>query len=208
MATTHAPGTGIGPGGAKWHGRRAAVIAGVVLVCATIVIPFGLRGMQRSGAQASADTTRPAPTTVQKPTTHHNPAVDPAVGSHGDLPSLLPTRSDALQAGVRVRIGDVTGGLLRCTSAGGWEVAVRWDGRLQPMIMRGHVSLADGTSWVSRSGFLYTRVPTDTAGRFRVYAWEPVGGTAYTPPALVATNLGAVCFDSSFSAYGGCRAVG
>jgi hypothetical protein len=183
------------------------VIAGVVLVCAAIVIPFGLRGIERSGAQASP-ATQPPPTTIQRPAGHHEAPADPALGSHGDLPSLLPSRAAGLHPGLRVRIGDITGGMLRRTPADGWAVAVRWDGRLQPMIMRGRVSLTDGTSWVSRSGLLYTRVPTDTAGRFRVYAWDPQGGTAYTPPALVATGLGAVCFNSSFTAYGACRAAG
>jgi len=208
MATTHVPGTGIGPGDARGHGRRSAVIAGVVLVCAAIVIPFGLHGVQRSGAHASPAAHRPTPTTSQQPAGHHETPTDPALGSHGDLPSLLPTRAAGLSTGLRVRIGDITGGMLRRTPTHGWEVAVRWDGRLQPMVMRGRVSLADGTSWVSRSGLLYTRVPTDTAGRFRVYAWDPQGGTVYTPPALVATGLGTVCFNPSFTAYGGCRAAG
>jgi hypothetical protein len=183
------------------------VIAGVVLVCAAIVIPFGLHGVQRSGAQASP-ATQPSPTTIPQPTGHHETPADAALGSHGDLPPLLPTRSAGLHAGLRIRIGDITGGLLRRTPAYHWEIVVRWDGRLQPMIMGGRVSLTDGTSWVSRSGLLYTRVPTDTAGRFRVYAWDPQGGTAYTPPALVATGLGAVCFNPSFTAYGACRAAG
>ena len=71
------------------------------------------------------------------------------------------------------------------------------------MTTRGAIGLSD-PSWVSQSGLLYTRVPTDTAGRFRVYAWDPQGGTAYTPPVLVATSLGRVCFNHSFTAFGDC----
>ena len=201
MATTHAPGTGIGPGDQGRHGHRAAVIAGVVLVCAAIVVPFGVHGVERSGADAAP--TRPRSTPSAAPAAHHaGPAVD-SLGEPGDLPDLLPARSPGLHDGVRVRIGDITDGTVRRTPAHGWQVVVRWNGRLQPLATRGSIGLR-GASWVSRSGLLYTRVPTDTAGRFRVYAWDPQGGSAYTPPALVARGLGRVCFNRSFTAFGGC----
>jgi hypothetical protein len=205
MATTHASGTGIGPGDAGRHGRRAAVIAGIVLACAAIVVPFGLHGVQRSGAHASTAT---PVTTGPSPALHHPSVVDPASGSPADLPALLPSRSAGPRDGLRVRIGDVTDGTLRRTPPAGWQVVVRWDGRLQPLTTRGPVSLTDGTSWVARSGLLYTRVATATAGRFDVYAWVPEGGTAYTPPTLVADDLGRVCFDPSFTAFGDCPRPG
>jgi hypothetical protein len=203
MATTHAPGTGVGPGDADGHGRRAAVIAGVVLVCAAIVIPFGLHGVERSGAEAAP--TGPVSTSSVAPATHHEGPADRSLGVQGDLPSLLPARSAGLHDGVRVRVGDITEGTVRRTPTQGWQVVVRWNGRLQALTTRGSVGLRDLT-WVSRSGLLYTRIPTDTAGRFRVYAWDPQGGTAYTPPVLVATSLGRVCFNHSFTAFGGCAA--
>lgn len=207
MATAHAPEAGIGSeDSTRRHGPRAAVIAAVVLAFAAIVIPFGLHGVQRSGAQASAGT--PVPTPSPEPAAHHHATWDPALGSQGDLPSLLPARSGGLRSGLLVRVGDVTEGSLRRTPATGWQVVVRWDGRLQPLTMRGRVALSDGTSWVTSTGFLYTRVATDRPGRFRVYAWDPHGGTAYTPPSLVATDLRAVCFNPSFTAYGNCRAAG
>ena len=93
--------------------------------------------------------------------------------------------------------------MLRRTT-GGWQVEVRWDGRTQPLVTTGRVSLRDGTSWVARSGLLYTRVPTATAGRFKVYAWQPEGGSVYTAPTLAAAPLGQVCFDDSFTDFGGC----
>jgi hypothetical protein len=205
MATAHAPGT-IGPGDTGKHGRRAAVIAGVVLVCAAIAIPYGLHGVQRGGAPAAPATG--SPTSSPTPAAHHRTGDDPALGSQGDLPSLLPSRGDGLRDGLHLRIGDITGGTLRRTPATDWQVMVRWDGRLQPLVMRGPLTLADGTSWVSSSGLLYTRIATDTPGRFHVFAWDPQGGTAYTPPALVATDLGRVCFNRDFTAFGGCRTTG
>ena len=47
-----------------------------------------------------------------------------------------------------------------------------------------------------------------TPDRFRVYSWDPRGGSAYTPPALVANPLGQVCFNRSFTAFGDCRSAG
>jgi hypothetical protein len=41
-------------------------------------------------------------------------------------------------------------------------------------------------------------------GRFDVFAWDPQGGSAYTPPTLVAVDLGPVCFDQAFTAFGDC----
>jgi hypothetical protein len=202
MATTHAPGTGIGPCDAGRHGPRATVIAGVVLVCAAIVVPFGLHGVDRDGAPAAAA----APvTTSPSPDGRHVGAAVPPWGSPADLPALLPARSVGLRDGLRVRIGDVTDGTLRRTPGGGWQVVVRWDGHLQPLGVDGPVALSDGTTWVAGSGLLYTRVATETAGRFRVFAWDPEGGTAYTPPTLVASDLGAVCFNGAFTAFGDCR---
>ena len=45
-------------------------------------------------------------------------------------------------------------------------------------------------------------------GRFRVFAWDPRGATAYTPPTLVAKNLGLACFNRSFTAFGDCGSAG
>lgn len=180
------------------------MIAAVVLACAAIVIPFALHGLQDKDAGAAPTT--PVTTAAPRPAVNHQATADPALGTQGDLPFLLPARTAGLRDGLRVRVGDITEGSLRRTPAAGWQVVVRWDGRLQPLTMRGPVAVSDGTSWVATSGFVYTRVPTGTPGRFRVYAWDPQGGTAYTPPALVSTSLGVVCFNSSFTAFGGCRA--
>jgi hypothetical protein len=177
----------------------------VVLALAAIVVPFALRGVGGSGAQASP-ATRVSPPRVA-PAGHEDPVTDPALGSRGDLPALLPVRS-TLADGTRVRLGDVTDGVLHRAPGGAWHVLVRWNGKLQPLPMRGPVSLAGATvtSWVAHDGLLYTRVPTGTDGRFKVYAWVPRGGsTAYTPPALVSVSVGQVCFNRAFTAFGNCH---
>lgn len=210
MATIHAPGTGVGPRGGR-HGRRAAIVGAVALAFAAIVVPFGLRDVGRSGAQAApaSHATAPPPATP----THDRSAIDARLGPRGDLPSLLPARTTPGD-GVRVRLGDVTDGILRRASAGTWQVLVRWDGRLQPVLTRGTVRLGGDSaarsfvSWVSDEGLLYTRVAMSRPGEFRVYAWEPRGGTAYTPPTLAAHDLGRVCFNHSFTAFGNCRTAG
>jgi hypothetical protein len=218
MATTAPSGTGTDAGsGSRLRGRRATVGAVVILAFAAIVVPFVVRDLGRGGAHVSpaSRATAPAdPTPSHQSATSHDPVPvsDPALGPRGDLPALLPTRA-ALDAGTRVRLGDVTDGVLRRTPTG-WQVFVRWDGRLQPVPTRGPVSLGGGpgahapASWVSGEGQLYTRVATTVPGRFRVFEWDPSGGTAYVPPALVATALGLVCFDRSFTAFGNCHVSG
>ena len=202
MATTDASGTGVGPIGK--HGRRATIVAVVALAFAAIVVPFALRAVGGSGGQASAATSVAHPPVA--PVAHRHAATDPALGRHDGLPSLLPSRS-MLTPGARVRLGDVTDGVLRRTPAGAWQVLVRWNGRLQPVPTRGPVQLAAGaaSSWIAGDGLLYTRVPTGIPDRFRVYSWDPRGGSAYTPPALVANPLGQVCFNRTFTGFGGCR---
>lgn len=209
MAMTHAPGTGLGPGdtGRFGHlriGRRTAIVAVVALVLAAVVIPFGLHALDRDRAQAEPAT---ATTATPPPTSPHQPQHDSALGARGDLPALLPALLPAhgptLRAGQRVRVGDVTLGSLRRTPQG-WQVVVRWDGRQQALPTSGPVGLSAATTWVARTGLLYTRVPTATAGRFTVYAWQPEGGSAYTVPTLGALPLGAVCFDAAFTDFGGC----
>jgi hypothetical protein len=206
MATTDASGTAVGPMGK--HGRRTTIVAAVVLAFAAIVVPFAIRDLGGNGARASAAATRVSTPTVA-PAAHQPGATDPALGPHGDLPALLPARSK-LAAGAHVRLGNVTDGVLRRTPGGAWQVLVRWDGRLQPLPTRGPVQLAAGaaSSWISGEGLLYTRVPTGTTGQFRVYAWDPRGGTAYTPPTLVAAPLGRACFDRAFTAFGNCHTAG
>jgi len=208
VASTQVPRPGVGPRGGT-RGRRAPIIAAGVLACAAIVLPFALHAVHRSGAHSPAAATVAAPTTVTAPTGRH-PVDDPEVGRRGDLPALLPRRS-RLTDGTHVRLGDLTVGVLRRTAAGRWQVLVRWDGKVQPVPTRGPVRLggpsAHPTSWVSAEGLLYTRIPVGT-GRFRVYAWDPRGATAYTPPTLVATDLGRVCFNASFTAFGDCRTAG
>jgi hypothetical protein len=209
MATTDASAnvesTGVGPIGR--HGRRTTIVAAVVLAFAAMVVPFAVRDLGGSGAQATPATRVSTPTVA--PATHQQSASDPALGSQGNLPALLPSRSK-LTPGASVRLGDVTDGVLRRTPGGAWQVLVRWNGRLQPVPTRGPVQLAVGaaTSWISEDGLLYTRVPTGTAGRFRVYTWDPRGGSAYTPPALVSTSIGQACFNSSFTAFGNCHTAG
>lgn len=198
----HMPGTGLRPHGSK-RARRFAILGAAVLAFAAIVVPFVLHEVGDSDVQASA-ATRPAARPAA-PAGHRTSAADPAVGPRGSLPELLPARS-RLMDGARVRLGDVTDGVLRRSPTDTWRVLVRWDGRLQPVAMRGPVRLAAGqaTSWISDEGLIYTRVPTTRAQRFRVFAWEPRGGTAYTPPALVSVPLGQVCFNPSFTAFGTC----
>lgn len=205
MATTDASGTGVGPMGK--HGRRAMIVAVVALALAAIVVPFALRALGGNGGQASAATPVAHPPVA--PVAHQQAGTDPALGRHDGLPSLLPSRS-MLTPGARVRLGDVTDGVLRRTPAGAWQVLVRWNGRLQPVPTRGPVQLAAGaaSSWIADDGRVYTRVPTGSPDRFRVYSWDPRGGSAYTPPALVANPLGQVCFNRSFTAFGDCRSAG
>jgi hypothetical protein len=202
MATTDASGTGVGPIGK--HGRRATVVAAVVLAFAAIVVPFAVRGLEGNGAQASPATRVSAPPVA--PATHQRPATDPALGGQGNLPALLPSRSK-LTPGARVILGNLTDGVLRRTPDGTRQVLVRWNGRLQPVPTRGPVQLAAGaaSSWIAEDGLLYTRIPTGTPGRFRVYAWDPRGGSAYTPPALVSTSIGQACFNRAFTAFGNCH---
>jgi hypothetical protein len=184
------------------------VIGAVVLACAAIAVPFGLRSLDRDRAPAAAS---PAHHGAVSPAGKHSgqsdskPGAQTGLGPQGDLPPLLGSGRPHLWDGARVRVGDVTDGTLRRTPGAGWQVVVRWDGRFQPLNTHGRVALG-ATSWVSRSGLLYTRVPTDTPGRFRVFAWGPQGGSAYTPPALVATSLGHVCFNHAFTAFGNCHA--
>jgi hypothetical protein len=201
VATIQAPGTGVGPHNGK-RLRRVTIIAAVVLAFAAIAVPFALRGLDRDAPASAAP--RATDPSVAPPATHPQPATDPALGPHGDLPSLLPSRSRLIE-GTQVRLGDITSGVLRRTPDG-WKVLVRWNGRLQPVPTHGPVKLGGGSaqsSWISKQGLLYTRVATG-AGQFRVYAWEPRDATAYTPPTLVATDLGRVCFNRSFTAYGTC----
>lgn len=201
MATIHLPGAGDAAGR-----RRMAVVAGVVLACAAIAAPFGLRGLDRDHPVASAATRQtegnPAAPSASHP--HHRSSSDTALGRQADLPPLLAPGPPSLRAGQAVRVGDVTEGTLRRTPRVGWQVMVRWDGRLQPVPTHGPVSLGSG-SWVARSGLLYTRVATSTPGRYVVYAWSPQGGSAYTVPTLLATRIGDVCFNASFTAFGDCH---
>jgi hypothetical protein len=221
MATTAASGAGFGRGG-WWRGRRATVVV-VVLAFAAIVVPFALRDIGRGGAQESpaSRATAPAdPTRSDESTRSHHDAAsvsDPALGARGDLPALLPARTvvgTSAGTGTIVRLGDVTDGVLRRTPDGQWRVLVRWDDRFQPVPTRGPVALDGGpgahapASWVSDEGLLYTRVALTLPGHFRVYRWEPAGGSAYTPPALVATDLGTVCFNRAFTAFGNCHVTG
>ena len=211
MATTHAPGTGIGPHGGK-NTRRAAIIAAVVLASAAIVVPFAVHGLDRDGATASAATHVSTPSHVSH-SGHQQSGTDAALGPRGSLPALLPG-STRLAAGTHVRLGDLTSGVLRRTPDGTWQVMVRWNGRIQPVSTRGPVALAPGSAahgsvtWISGRGLLYTRVPSGGHGQFQVFAWDPRGATAYTPPTLFPHSLGKVCFNRSFTAFGDCSTAG
>jgi hypothetical protein len=198
------PGTGFRPHGGK-HSRRAAILGAAVLAFAAIVVPFVLHEVGDSDEAKPSVAIKSVPPSVA-PAAHQHPTVDPAVGPRGTLPDLLPARSQ-LSDGAHVRLGDVTDGVLRRTPHGAGPVLVRGDGRLPPVPHSAPVRLAAGpaTSWISANGLIYTRVPTTTPDRFRVFAWDPRGGTAYTPPKLVATALGRVCFDRAFTAFGNCH---
>ena len=209
MATTQAPGSSFGPVRGR-PGRRAAIAAvtlAVAFAVAAITVLLGLWDVGDNGVQASPV---PAATPLRPsaPSRQHA-GLGAGVGSRGDLPALLPAARTSLD-GTRVRLGDITDGVLRRTPHRTWEVRVWWNGRLQRVATRGRVPLGASVtahasaSWVSAQGLLYTRVPTGRPHRFRVYAWDPRGGTAYTPPRLVATDLGPVCFNSSFTAFGDC----
>jgi hypothetical protein len=210
MATTQAPGTGFGPVRGR-PGRQAMIVAAaalaVALAVAGITVLFGVWDVVDDGVQASPV---PSPTHAgpSAPSPQHA-GLRAGVGSPEDLPALLPAARTSL-AGTRVRLGDITYGVLRRTPHRTWEVRVWWNGRLQRVAMRGRVrpgasaTAQAPASWVSGQGLLYTRVPTGSPHRFRVYAWDPRGGTAYTPPRLVATDLGPVCFNASFTAFGDC----
>jgi hypothetical protein len=202
MAITHVPGSGLGGAGLGPRGRRAAVIAAVVLACAAILVPFGIHALRDDAPPATAATHQTVHQAVASHPRHHT-VTDGVLGSRADLPSLLPAAGPGLQDGATVRVGDITTGVVHRSPTGAWQVVVRWDGQPQPLTAQGPVSLGAG-SWVSRAGLLYSRVATGTPGRFRVYAWDAQGGTAYTPPSLVATSLGPVCFNQTFTAFGGC----
>jgi hypothetical protein len=184
---------------------RAAALAAALLAVVAIVVPFLIHALQDPDTVTSKvahQTTQPA----TAPQVHHHTtagAHDSALGSRTDLPALLPQGSPGLSEGQAVRLGDITTGTLHRNPTTGWHVLVRWDGRLQPLTTRGSASLGP-TSWVSRAGLLYSRVATGTPGRFHVFAWSPQGGTVYTPPTLVATALGDVCFNQAFTDFGGC----
>jgi hypothetical protein len=109
-------------------------------------------------------------------------------------------------------VGDVTEGVLRSPEGGTPRVYVRWNGRLQPLMTRGTVKLGDGSvggrgtayaTWLAR-GRLYTRVTTSRPDRYRIYLWQPVGGSAYTPPILRAISLGTLCLDETPRTYDTC----
>jgi hypothetical protein len=118
-----------------------------------------------------------------------------------------------------VRVGDLTQGLLVSQEGGDsdtWRVYVQWGGRVQQLVTQGPLPLGGGfgpdgdtayLSWMGRDGRLYTRVGTARPARFHVYAWQPVGGTAYDPPVLQAVDLGLVCLDQTLDTYGTCASA-
>ena len=118
-----------------------------------------------------------------------------------------------------VRVGDLTEGLLVRQEGGDsdtWRVYVRWGGRVQQLVTRGPLPLGGGfgpdgdtayLSWMDHDGNLYTRIGTTHPARFHVYAWRPVGGTAYDAPVLQAVDLGTVCLDQTLGTYGTCASA-
>jgi hypothetical protein len=115
-----------------------------------------------------------------------------------------------------VRVGDLTDGVLLSQEGGDsdtWRVYVQWAGGIQQLATRGPVALGGGfgpdgdtayLSWMGKDGRLYTRIGTARPGLYHVYAWQPVGGSAYTPPVLRAVDLGQVCLDETLDTYGTC----
>lgn len=201
MAIAHAPGAGYGPGRSHGHGRRTAVIGSVVLACAAITAPFAVHALDADHARSALRATTPAPAAHHP---HQTSSVQARLGPHGSLPDLRAGASPVLVQGQRVRIGEVTSGVLRRTAAGRWQVVVRWNGRPQAVPTSGAVTLAD-PSWVAATGLLYTRTPTGTPGQYEIYAWDAQGGSAYAPPSLIAFDLGRACLDASLTAYGDCH---
>jgi len=118
--------------------------------------------------------------------------------------------------GTPARIGDLTQGVLLSQEGGDsdtWCVYVRWGGQVQQLQTQGPVGLGGGftsggmtayLSWMSGDGQLFTRVGTPRPDRYHVYAWQPIGASASTPPTLVAEDLGVVCIDQTLDTYGSC----
>src|SRR5262245_34400812 len=114
------------------------------------------------------------------------------------------------------RVGDLTDGVLVSQEGGDsdtWRVYVQWGGGIRQLATRGPLPLGSGfgpdgdtayLSWMGQDGRLYTRVGTAHPGRFHAYAWQPVGGSAYTAPVLHAVDLGTVCLDEALDTYGTC----
>jgi hypothetical protein len=122
-------------------------------------------------------------------------------------PSLFPSP---------VRLDHGTSGLLLSQEGGDsdtWRVYVDRGGRVQELDQEGPLPLGGGFthdgdhtvySWLTPGGRLYTRVGLDQPAHFHVYAWQPTGGDATTPPTLVAHDLGTVCIDDMWNTYGTC----
>jgi hypothetical protein len=161
------------------------------------------------------------PWTVRKVGSHGGPEFAPydlihsvAGANHtarvplGWSPSLFPAP---------VRLGDGTDAVLLSQEGGDsdtWRVYVDLGGQVQRLGQQGPVRLGGGftqdgdrvyLSWLTPAGSLFTRVGTVRPGHYRVYAWQPSGGDATTPPTLVAHDLGPVCIDDMWQTYGTCR---
>jgi hypothetical protein len=122
---------------------------------------------------------------------------------HGWAPQLFRTP---------VRLSDREG--LVISQEGGdsdtWRVYVAARAGIQPVPTQGPLALGGGfanrggtqvayLSWLTPHGDLFTRVGTTDPGHFRVWQWRP---TAHDT--LVALDLGTVCMDDDWTAYGTC----
>jgi hypothetical protein len=152
------------------------------------------------------------------------PSYDLVVSGHGTTRSVrIPAGGPPVLDATPVNVGELTDGVLVSQGGGDadtWRVYVDWAGGIVELETSGSVSLgsrfagsndAAYLSWQGADGRLYTRVGTTTPGRFRVWAWQPTGATAWTPPTLHADDLGVVCIDDLLQTYGTCtggRAIG
>ena len=157
------------------------------------------RGTAQRGRGRTGSTGRSA---APSPAVRHQADNDSRLGSQADLPPLLPSR--AADSRTAHRCGSATSPRARSvvrrgagrSSSGGAAVSSRpHPGAGRPrrdlMGLGRRPPLHAGPHRHSRP------VPRLHLG--------PGGGTAYTPPSLISSELGRSCFNKTFTAFGDCR---